>query len=105
MKRKAAVMGLAMMAGLPQAVCAKGLGKMATSLDYASGSAAFDPHYGQEGSQFPLMDHLSMAGVLPPRDGAQGWQLGIAPPPVAYRADDPLMARDKRIGVTFKLDF
>jgi hypothetical protein len=33
------------------------------------------------------------------------WQMEFVAPASAYRSDDPLTANDKRVGVTFKLDF
>ena len=105
MKRKMAMMGLTMMVGFPHAICAKGIGKMGVMPGYSSGSATYDPHYGVEGTSHPLMDHFSMAGVLRPREGGQAWHLELVPPAAVYQADDPLMARDKRVGVTFKMEF
>jgi len=104
MKRKVMMMGLAMVTGLPQAVCAKS-GKEDSAQAYTSWSTSYMPHYGVEGAAKPLMDHVSVAGALPGQSTSNTWRLEFAPPPAVSRGDDPLTARDKRVGFSLKLDF
>lgn len=105
MKRKVAMMGLAVMAGLPHAVCAKGVGREGPSPAYSSWDAPYMPHYGSDSGAHPLMDHFPSPAVLPRRTASNEWRLELAPPAPVSRADDPLMAKDKRVGVRFSLDF
>jgi len=99
MKRKVMMMGLAMITGMPYAVCAKG-GNAAQA--YPSWNASYMPHYGNEGAAKPLMDHVSVA---PGQGISNTWRLEFTPPAAVFRADDPLAAKDKRVGFSLKLDF
>lgn len=106
MKRKVAVLGLAMMTGLPHAVCAKGGGKEAYVPSHSSGGDAGVPHYGIEEVGFPQMKSLSGSDALPQQGSNDVWKLELAPPAAGSRSsDDPLTAKEKRVGVTLKLDF
>jgi hypothetical protein len=99
MKRKVVMMGLAMIAGVPHAVCAR----EGAVQSYSSWNAPFMPHYGTEGSTHPLMDHLS--APAPQRSSGNAWRMEFVPPAAASRTDDPLSAKDRRVGLTFRLDF
>ena len=101
MKRKIMAMGLAMVTGLPHAVCAKGGSTQA----YSSWDASYMPHYGAEGAARPLMDHVSVAGIPAGQGASSRWRLELAPLLAVSRADDPLMAKDKQLGFNLKLDF
>jgi hypothetical protein len=103
MKRKVMMMSLAMITGLPHAVCAKG-GSENSAQAYASWNASYMPHYGDEGAAKPLMDHVSVPSALPGQI-SNTWQLKFTPPAAVFRADDPLAAKDKRVGFSLKLDF
>jgi len=98
MKRKVMMMGLAMVTGLPPAVCAKS-GSEGWAQAYSSWNTSYMPHYGVEGAAKPLMDHVSVAGAL------NTWRLELAPPTAVSSEDDPLTAKDKRVGFSLKLDF
>lgn len=104
MKRKVMMMGLAMVTGLPQAVCAKS-GQGDSAQAYTSWGTSYMPHYGVEGAAKPLMDHVSVAGALPGPSTSNTWRLEFAPLPAVSRGDDPLTAQDKRVGFSLKLDF
>ena len=97
-------MGLAMATGLPHAVCADS-GSQGSTQAYSSWNASYMPHYGVEGAARPLMDHVSVASALPGQGIGNAWRLEFSPPTAAYSADDPLAARDKRVGFSLKLDF
>ena len=106
MKRKMMMMGLAMVTGLPSAVCA-GSGNEVSSRAGASWSTSYMPHYGSEGVARPLMDHVSVASVS--GEGASNasneWRLEFAPPTAVSTGYDPLSAEDKRVGFSLKLGF
>jgi hypothetical protein len=104
MKRKIMMMSLAMVTGLPHAVCAKG-GKEGATQAYSSWNASYMPHYGVEGAARPLMDHVSVAGVPSGEGSSSKWQLELAPLMAVSRADDPLKAKDTQLGFNLKLDF
>ena len=104
MKRKVMMMGLAMVTGLPHAVCAKS-GSEGPAQTYSSWNTSYMPHYGAEGAAKPLMDHISVAGALPGQSTSNTWRLEFAPPVAVSNADDPLTAKDKRVGFSLKLDF
>ena len=104
MKRKIMMMGLAMLAGVPNSALAKSA-REDTVQTYSSWNAAYTPHYGIEGSASPLMDHVSVAAALPGPSASNAWRLKFAPPVAVYRADDPMAAKDKRVGLSLKLDF
>jgi len=53
----------------------------------------------------PLLDHLSAPVVLPGRDSSNEWRLKFVPPPAVSSSDDPLTANDKRVGISFSLNF
>lgn len=105
MKRKVVMMGLAMVTGLPHAVCATG--GEGTSQAYSFWNASYMPLYGAEGIERPLMDHVSVAGMG--AAGAQGvgntWRLEFAPPPAVSAADARVAVKDFRAGFSLKLDF
>jgi nitrogen fixation protein len=102
MKRKVVMLGLAMVTGLPQAVCAKD-----ASRAHSSWNTSYMPHYGVEGAEKPLMDHVSVASVSAP--AGQGisntWRLAFTPLPTVSNADAPLTAKDMRAGFSLKRDF
>lgn len=102
MKRKVMMMSLAMLTGLPHAVCAKS-GNEGSAQAYTSWNTSYIPHYGVKGAAKPLMDHVSVDGA------GQGisntWRLKFAPPTTVSGADDPMTAKDKRVGFSLKLDF
>lgn len=102
MKRKMMMMGLAMITGLPSTVCATS-GSGASSQAFASGSTSYIPHYGVEGAAKPLMDHVSAASVSV--HGVNAWRLEFVPPAAVSTGDDPLSAKDKRVGFSLKLGF
>lgn len=104
MKRKVALLSLAMMAGMPPAICAKGMVKADSATKDAYGASSYTPQLDEPTP--PLMVHLPVPDPLPRSEPANEWQVELAPPSaVGHRPDDPLMGRDKRVGVTFKLDF
>ncbi len=103
MKRKVMIVGLAMATGLPPAVCANS-GNEGLTQAYSSWNTSYMPHYGAEGAAKPLMDHVSVAS-LPGQDISNTWRLEFAPPMPVFSADDPLGAKDKRVGFSLKLDF
>jgi len=98
------MVGLAMVTGLPNAVCARS-GDEGSAQAYPSWHTPYMPHYGEEGASRPLMDHLSVAGALPGRGISNAWRLEFVPPTAVSATDDPLTARDKRVGFSLKLDF
>ena len=106
MKRKIFMMGFAMMAGLPHAVCAKGGGKENLAQSYSSWNGSYMPHYGSEGAARPLMDHLSVSSVSYRDDDRNKWRLAFSMPraEVAGASDSPV-ERGTRMGVSLKLDF
>lgn len=104
MKRKVMMMSLAMVAGLPHAVCARS-GHEDSAQTNSSWSTSYMPHYGAEGAAKPLMDHVSVGGALSGQDLSNTWRLEFAPPTTVSGADDPLTAKDKRMGFSLKLDF
>ncbi len=105
MKRKVMMMSLAVIAGVPHGVWGKGLGKEGTVEAYSAGNTVYMPHYGSEGVAHPLLDHLSAPVVLPGRDSSNEWRLKFVPPPAVSHSDDPLTANDKRVGISFSLNF
>jgi hypothetical protein len=104
MKREAVMLGLAMMTGLPHVANANGAGEDSASSAFSTTSSSYLLRYG--GGASP-MDHLSVSEILPQRFVGNEWQMKFMAPPAAYQSqsDNPLMANDKRVGVTFKLDF
>lgn len=105
MKRKVMMMGLAMMAGVPHGVWGKGLGKENPVEAYSTWNTAYMPHYGKESVAYPLLDHLSAPVAVPGRDSSNEWRLKFVPPPAVSDSDDPLTANDKRVGISFSLNF
>lgn len=103
MKRKVMMVGLAMATGLPHAVFANS-GNAGSTQAHASWNTSYLPHYGAEGTAQPLMDHVSVASQ-PEQDIGNAWRLEFAPPMPVFSADDPLGAKDKRVGFRLKLDF
>ena len=104
MKRKFMMMSLAMAAGLPHALYAKGdVGASAQA--YSFSNAAYMPHYGAEGAAKPLMDHISVARAPSAGKISDAWRLELTPPEAVSSADSPLTANDKRVGFTLKLGF
>jgi len=104
MKRKVMMMGLAMVTGLPHAVCV-GSGNEGPAQTYSFWNTSYMPHYGAEGAAKPLMDHISVAGAPPGQGISNTWRLEFVPPTAVSSADDPLTANDKRVGFSLKLDF
>jgi hypothetical protein len=104
MKRKVMMMSLAMVTGLPHAVCAKS-GQEDSAQTHSFWNTSYMPHYGVEGASKPLMDHVSVGGALPGQDLSNTWRLEFAPPTTVSGADDPLTAKDRRVGFSLKLDF
>ena len=105
MKRKVAMLGLAVMTGMPHVALATGLGKSSASKASSSVDDLQLPQYEADGSVSRLMGRLSVPETLPLRKTVNAWQMEFVPPPLAYQSDGPLMTKDKRLGVTFKLDF
>jgi|WetSurMetagenome_2_1015567.scaffolds.fasta_scaffold56035_1 hypothetical protein len=105
MKREISILSLSMIAFVSHAACAQGLGEEGLLPSYSSGASSYMPHYGPDGSMHPLMEHLAVPGATPERKMGGAWQLELAPPAAAYQSDDPQLAKDKRVGVTFKLGF
>jgi hypothetical protein len=103
MKRKVMMVSLAMVTGLPHAVCAKS-GHEGSAQTYSSWNTSYMPHYSVEGAAKLLMDHVSVDGA-PGQDISNTWRLEFAPPTTVSGADDPLTAKDKRVGFSLKLDF
>jgi len=105
MKRKVAMLGLAMMTGLSHVAFATEWGDGNSSEAALSEDDLQLPQHGAEGSVYRLMGRMSIPVALPQRNSVDAWQMEFVPPPSAYQSDDPLTANDKRVGVTFKLDF
>lgn len=104
MKRKIIMMSFAMLAGMTHAVFAKGSGKQDTAQTYSSWSSPYMPHYGIEGTIHPLLNHLS--APVARNTSHNDWQLELMPPRMdATDTDNPLLARDKRLGFNLKLQF
>jgi hypothetical protein len=104
MKYKIMMMGLAMVTGLPHAVSAKS-GKEDLAQTYSSWNSRYMPHYGVEGAARPLMDHVSVADAGSSRGTGDAWRLEFAPPRAVSNADNPLTAKDTRMGFSLNLDF
>ncbi|MDP2028055.1 MAG: hypothetical protein Q8K12_00240 [Thiobacillus sp.] len=105
MKRRVMMMGLAMVTGLPQAVCAED-DKENSAQAYASWNTAYRPHYGVAATAHPLMDHVSVSGAPPGQSMSNTWQLELASPPaVISSADNPMSANDRRVGFRLKVGF
>jgi hypothetical protein len=103
MKRKIMMVGFAMLTGLPHSICAKGFGKEEKLQAYPAWNTPYAPHYDSEGEAHPLMNHLT-APVA--RNTANNWRLELAPPRAdSAGTDNPLLGRDKRVGISLKLDF
>ncbi len=103
MKRKCMMLGFAMMTGLPQPVCAKGFGKEENFWHYVAWNTPYSPHYGKESEAYPLMDHFSAAAT---NNVENSWKMQLSPPePDRAGMDTPLQGRDKRLGISFKLEF
>lgn len=103
MKRKFMMLGFAMLSGLSSAVCAKGFGKEERMASHASWNTTYSTHYGKEGADHPLMDHLS---VNIPRTAESSWKMQLSPPTIDQAGmDSPVHGRDKRLGISFKLEF
>jgi hypothetical protein len=106
MKRKVMMLGLAMVTGLPHAVCfGFGEGEKNAAQSYSSWNAAYTPHYGAEGAAKPLMDHVSVASIPLGQNARNTWRLDFTPPPAVSAAGNPLSANDKRVGLSLKLGF
>jgi hypothetical protein len=106
MKRKVMMMGLAMVTGLPPAVYA-GSGNEGRLQAYSSWNTSYMPHYGIEGAEKPLMDHVSVpsVGALAGQGISNTWRLVFTPLPAVSNADAPLTAKDIRAGFSLRLDF
>jgi hypothetical protein len=105
MKRKVAMAGLVMLTGLPHVAVAGAAVKGSLPDGLLVVEEFQSPRYGTEGSVYRLMGRPSIPQALPQRNTVDAWQMEFVAPPSAYRSDDPLTANDKRVGVTFKLDF
>jgi hypothetical protein len=100
MKRRIALVGMAILGGMPQAVGAKDI---AAAGAYAAASSTFAPRYRVDA---PLMDHFDPPALQPAGTGAEAWRLQLAPPPPpSAAADDPLAATDKRFGFSLQRAF
>jgi hypothetical protein len=100
---KILILSLIMMTGMFNVVHASEVGK--DSVSYAStGSSSYKSRYGVKGL---LRGYLPVPETLPRRDVVNEWQMELLPPPTAFQSqsDNPLTANDRRVGVTFKLDF
>lgn len=99
------MMSLAMMAGLPHAAHAKN-GKEGLPQVNASWNTPYMPHYGAEGIAHPLMDHVSVSSMSGSGQNMRNaWRLDFMPPAPVVAGDDPLNAKDKRVGFSLKLNF
>jgi hypothetical protein len=106
MKCELAMMGLAMISIWPNALFAKDVKKDVYTSSYSSAASSYAPHYGADGWLYPLMDHLSVPDPSSRGNVRDTWRLELVPPAaVSESSDNPLMANDKRVGLTFKLDF
>lgn len=105
MKRKLAMMSLAVIAGVPQFVYAKGVGRDGLAHAYRSWNSPYMPHYGSAGIAHPLLDHVSVSTVRASSDAHDAWRLEFAPPPAVAQSDDRLSAGEVRMGLSLKLDF
>ena len=105
MKRKAMMIGLAMVTGLPHAGQARSGNQDAPQV--YSWNAPYMPHYGVNGAARPLMDHVSVAGpgTLPGQGIHPAWRLEFTPPPAVSNTDAPLAAAGIRAGFSLKRDF
>jgi len=106
MKRKILMMGFAMIAGLPQAVSAKGWGEEGQAQSYSTWNTPYVPHYGAEGAARPLMDHLAVPAGISRNVSSNNWKLGFTPPRAeATGTENPSVGTDKRLGVSLGLAF
>lgn len=105
MKRKIAIVGLALISALSQVAVAAGSANGSMSDASLALDVPGSPQHGAEGSVYRLEGRPSIPQGLPQRNTVDAWQMEFVAPPSAYRSDDPLTANDKRVGVTFKLDF
>jgi len=103
MKRKVVMMGLAMVAGLPNAAFADS-GNAVLSQPYPSWNTSYMPHYGEEGAAKPLMDHVSVASQ-PGQAISNTWRMEFVPPAAVATGDDPLSGGAKRVGFSLKVGF
>jgi hypothetical protein len=105
MKRRVAILGLALITGLPRVAAGAGWVNGSAS----DGSLPVDGfesrQYGAQGSVYRLVAGPSIPQALRQQNIVDTWQMEFVAPRSAYRSDDPLTANDKRVGVTFKLDF
>ena len=107
MKRRAIMVGLAMITGLPHTLWAKS-GNGNASHAYFSWNTSYTPHYGAEGARKPLMDHISVAGAgtAAELDTRNTWRLEFSPPPPAVsNKDDPVSDTGMRAGFSLKMGF
>ena len=106
MKRKILMMGFAMIAGLPQAVCVKAWGREDQAQSYSSWNTPYVPHYSAEGATRPLMDHLGVPARYSRNASNSDWKLGFTPPRAeATGTAYPPVGRDKKLGVSLGLAF
>jgi hypothetical protein len=105
MKRRILMVGLAMMAGTPHAICAKGFGKENPADAYAFWNVPRAPQFGGEGAIRPVMDRLAMSAVASVRGPGDAWRVDFTPPASVSAADDPLAAKDRRFGLSLKRSF
>jgi hypothetical protein len=105
MKHKVAMLSLAIMIGLPHVTFAMEWGDGSLLKAALSEDELQLPQHGAEWSVDRLMGRLSIPVVFPQRNTVDTWQMEFVPPPAAHQSDDPLTANDKRVGITFKLDF
>lgn len=106
MKRKLFLMSFVMMAGLPTAVFAKSGENGDLAEPEATWEGDYTPHYGREGAEHPLMDHLNAPPSARAEAGLEKWRMNFGLP----RADlmgvqDPARGKGAGAGVSLKLDF
>jgi hypothetical protein len=129
MKRKFLLMSMAVLAGLPGWGFAKGMPKQTAADvvgDYEAWGGEYTPHYGKEGREHPLMDHLdatasnlasavrslsgapSVASGYAQRSGSGngGWKFEFTTPPIqAGLIPEPSWENDRRIGLAVRVSF
>ena len=105
MKRNISIFGLSLIALASHAASGKEMSEENSLPSFVSGFPLKAQQYRADGSTRPLTDRLSISGEISQRNPSNTWQLELAPPVTAHQSDDPLLSRDKRVGVTFKRDF
>jgi hypothetical protein len=106
MRNKIMMVGFALLTGLPFAVVAKGFDEGGKVRSNSFWNSPFMPHFGIEGAEHPLMEHLSAPVFVDSRSSANVWRLGVVSNPAeTAELDNPLIAKVKPIGLSLKLKF